>query len=126
MCCHTVLLCSSYFIAHYLPGCRLEGYIFRFIEIASSSECGQHCLADQRCQSINYKSGVSKFDLIVCELNNCTNDEKPDSLSRITVKEWEKGMGLEVTVLGLRLDLGLEKSKNKMEKVVVWLHIVQL
>ena len=63
-------------------GSRFEDYTFQSIQVPSSAECAQHCLVDQRCQSINYQSSFSMYRSAVCEMNNSTKNENSNRLKK--------------------------------------------
>ena len=51
----------------------MENKTFQSIHVSSLTECGQWCLRDRRCLSINYAGSMtSQSESAICELNNST------------------------------------------------------
>ena len=48
--------------------------MFHSIELSSPLECGQHCVINQRCMSVNYRSEQPMVRAL-CEMNNATSKE---------------------------------------------------
>ena len=68
-------------------GYRLKDNVFRTILVSSSTECGQYCLMEQQCKSLNYHHRSNNMETSLCELNNSTkeeNYEKFEEDARIT------------------------------------------
>ena len=59
-------------------GYHLQAHVIRTILVMSPVECGQYCLLEQRCESLNYYHPNTDEYKSACELNNSTTQKNKE------------------------------------------------
>lgn len=65
-------------------GYRLQAHVIRTILVTSPVECGQYCLLEQRCESLNYFHPITDEYKSACELNNSTKEKNKEDFEENT------------------------------------------